>query len=106
MLEGGELQVSLNYDPGLVGSAFADDDYYYQNKNDFNDLVSELDQPNKYVDWNWDVVSPRWRLNFPGTPKNVAFNGRITGAVFGAPIDGVHNIDLTIKVDGDITWPS
>lgn len=92
LLDSGEINFSCFYDPAL------DDATSF---NDFNSIVAELDADAKL---NRQMA---WRIKFPpGNTTFAEFTARVTGVVFGSPVDGPHTLDLTLKVLGDITWPA
>jgi hypothetical protein len=92
LLEPGELQVTCSYDP-------ADDDA--TSFNDLNALIAGIQD---------DLVNNQhipWRIAFPPSHADfIEFEAKVTGVSISSPIDGVHTVDLTMKVHGDITWPT
>jgi predicted secreted protein len=93
MTDGGEVNASVNYDPGQTTLASG----WGAASNAHNRLMQDLEDGSEYT----------YRVVFPDTGSStVEFPGVVSSVSLSHPVDGVHTMDFTVKIVGDITWPS
>ena len=54
-----------------------------------------------------DGTEDNYKIIFPDSSNHeVLFPGVVSSVSLNSPIDGVHTMDITIKIVGTITWPT
>jgi predicted secreted protein len=91
MNDGGEVTASINYDPAMASNSGAHADSKGHNR-----LLADVATG----------AEDTYQIVFPDASSHFCeFPGTVTSVSLSSPVDGVHTMDMTIKVVGAITWP-
>lgn len=93
MVDGGEVNASVNYDPATGSSDDADG---LATSANHNRLMADMEAGTEHT----------WRVVFPVSSGAdfVQFPGKVASVSMSSPLDGALTMDFTVKITGEITW--